>query len=135
MTLRRTQAAAKSLDSEIERGKARFDSVVAHEADLRAEELEHSLALARSQAASALAEEERRIVEERRRDVAERERDATAKLVASLAEAQRSVEQRFADWGSEVAGLQQGLTAELDRVGARQQQLIAAIEVKIESEA
>jgi hypothetical protein len=135
MTLRRTQATAKSLDSEIERGKARFDAVVAQEAELRAEELEHSLAIARSQAISALAEEERRVVEERRRDVAERERDATAKLVASLAEAQRSVEQRFADWGAEVAGLQQSLTSELERVGARQQQLIAAIEVKIETEA
>ena len=61
-TLRRTQAASTTLDAEIERGKARFDTVVAHEADLRAEELEHSLAIARSQAMSALAEEERRIV-------------------------------------------------------------------------
>ncbi len=134
LVLRRTRAASTSLDDEIEKGKARFDEVVAEEADRRAEELEQTLALARSQAASALADEERRIVEERRRDVAERERDASAKLGASLAEAQRSVEQRFADWGSEVAGLQQGLTGELERVGTRQQQLIAAVEAKIADE-
>jgi len=135
IVLRRTQAASKKLDDEIERGKARFDAVVAQEAELRAEELEHSLALARSQAISALAEEERRIVEERRRDVVERERDATAKLVAALSEAQRSVEARFADWGSEVAGLQQSLTSELERIGARQQQLIGQVESRITTEA
>jgi hypothetical protein len=135
VALRRTQAASKALDDEIERGKARFDQVLAGEAELRAEELEQSLALARSQAISVLGEEERRITEERRRDVAERERDATAKLVAALTEAQRSVEERFADWGSEVAGLQHGLTSELERVGTRQQQLIAAIEAKVTAEA
>ena len=119
LVLRHTREAATTLDVEIEKGKARFDAVVAEEADRGAEELEHTLALARSQAASALADEERRIVEERRRDVAERERDATAKLGASLAEAQRAVEQRFADWGSEVAGLQQGLTGELQKAESR----------------
>src|SRR5262249_37073082 len=128
MALQRTRAAGKTLDDEIERGKARFDAVVTEEAELRAEELAQSLALARSQAISALEEEERRIVEERRRDVAERERDASANLAAALSEAQRAVEARFADWGAEVAGLRQSLTTELERVGIRQRQLITAVE-------
>ena len=46
-----------------------------------------------------------------------------------------SVEQRFADWGSEIVGLQQSLSTELERIGARQQQLIAAVEAKVVGEA
>jgi hypothetical protein len=130
-SLRRT---TRTLEDEIERGKARFDEIVAEEAEIRAVELEQALTIARSQALSVLGEEERRITEERRRDVAERERDATAKLIASLTAAQRSVEQRFADWGADVTTLQQSLTAELERVGQRQQQLIAGVEAKIEKE-
>src|SRR6476469_5454978 len=103
--LRRAQARTRTLDEELERGKAMFDATVAREAEQRSTELSQTLKLARAESRSMLVEEERRITEERRRDVAERERDASVRLAASLAEAQRSVEQRFADWGSEVAGL------------------------------
>ena len=123
-----------SLEDEIERGRARFEEVIAHEAEIRAAELEQNLAIARSQVISVLGEEERRITEERRRDVAERERDATAKLSTALTEAQRAVEQRFADWGTDVISLQQGQAAEIERIGQRSQQLLAAVETKIESE-
>jgi hypothetical protein len=124
----------RSLEQEIERGRARFDEVVAHEADVRATELAETLALARSQALSVLAEEERRITDERRRDVGERERDATTKLIGALADAQRAVEQRFADWGTDVTMLQQGLTTELERIAQRQQHLIATSDAKITKE-
>ena len=130
----RTRGTTRTLDDEIERGKAHFDEVIAQEAELRAAELEQTLALARSQALSVLADEERRITEERRRDVAEREREATTKLGAALTDAQRSVEQRFADWGSDLTALQQSLTGELERIGQRQQQLVAALEAKIDAE-
>jgi hypothetical protein len=129
----RLRGTMRTLDEEIERGKARFDAVLAQESETRAAELEQNLALARSHALSVLAEEERRITDERRRDVAERERDATAKLASALTEAQRAVEQRFVDWGSDVTALQQGLTSELERIGQRQQQLVAGIEAKIDS--
>jgi hypothetical protein len=128
----RMRQTMRTLDEEIERGKARFDAVLAQESEIRAAELEQNLALARSHALSVLAEEERRITDERRRDVAERERDATAKLAAALTDAQRAVEQRFVDWGSDVTALQQGLTSELERIGQRQQQLVAGIEAKID---
>ena len=129
--LNRSRRASVSLEEEIEQGKARFDEVIAHESELRARELEGMLSLARSQAISRLADEERRIVEERRREIAERERDATTKLVASLVDAQRSVEQRFADWGSQIDALAASLAAELERVSARHAQLIAALEQKL----
>ena len=132
--LLRMRAKTRTLEEEIERGQAHFDEVLSREAEVRAAELEQNLALARSQALSVLAEEERRITEERRRDVAERERDATAKLVAALTDVQRSVEQRFADWGTDVTTLQQSLASELERIGQRQQQLVAGIETKIDAE-
>src|SRR5579871_3557294 len=132
--LARARKATLSLEDEIERARARFDEVVTHEAEIRAAELEQNLAMARSQALSMLSEEERRITEERRRDVAERERDATAKLSTALTEAQRAVEQRFADWGTDVTSLQQGQAAEIERIGQRQQQLLASVEAKVEAE-
>jgi hypothetical protein len=127
------RANMRTLDEEIERGRARFDAVLSQESQARAQQLQENLALARSQAMSVLAEEERRITEERRRDVAEREREATAKLAAALTAAQRAVEQRFVDWGSDVTSLQQGLTTELERIGQRQAQLVAGIEAKIDT--
>jgi len=109
--------------------------VIAREVELRAAELERTLTLARAEALSALADDERRIAEERRRDVAERERDATAKLTAALTEAQRSVEQRFADWGTDLTQLQQSLTTERERIGQRQQQLKGEVDARIAAEA
>src|SRR3954447_3786612 len=106
MSLRRAQETKASLEDEIARGKARFDEVIAEEAEAHAVQLEETLSLARSQAISRLADEERRIGEERRREIAEREREATSKLVAALTEAQRSVDHRFADWGSQLTALQ-----------------------------
>jgi hypothetical protein len=135
VALKRTRASAGALDREIERGKALFEEVIAKEAELRAAELAETLALTRSDAISKLADEERRIAEERRREVTDLERDATVKLVAALTEAQRSVEARFADWGSELTSLQQVLTGELERVGTRQQQLVLALEAKLTKEA
>ncbi|HEY4346438.1 MAG TPA: hypothetical protein VGM80_02540 [Gaiellaceae bacterium] len=132
--LTRARNRMRTLEEEIERGRAHFDETIANEAQLRATELAEMMALARSHALSMLAEEERRIVEERRRDVAERERDATTKLATALAAAQRSVEQRFAQWGTDVTGLQQGLTSELEKIGQRQQQMIAAADTKITAE-
>ena len=69
LVARRTRAHARSLDAEIERGTKTFDQVVAREAEARAEELERTLALARAQSLSALAEDERRVTEERRREL------------------------------------------------------------------
>ena len=89
--LSRARRASASLEQEIDEGKARFDAVIAQEAEAQARELEDNLALARSRAISELADEERRIVEERRRDIAEREREATGKLAAQLTDAQRAV--------------------------------------------
>src|SRR3954452_4365655 len=87
---RRERAAANVLETEIRRGKARFDEIVAAEVEERARELERTLALARAESLAALGEEERRIAEQRRREVADRERDAAARLSEALTVAQQN---------------------------------------------
>jgi hypothetical protein len=131
LALRRVRAHGRLLDREIERAKSVFDEVVTEESTRRAEELQATLARARADAISQLADEERRIAEERRRDVAERERDATARLGEQLVQAQAAVERRLVDWQSDVEKLQQGLTEELKRIETRQRQLMSDVESKI----
>jgi hypothetical protein len=133
-TLARARGRARSLEEEIERGSARFTEVVTREAEIHAEALGETLALARSEALSVLAGEERRIAEERRREVSQHEREAAARLNEALAASQRSVEQRFADWGTHLAGLQQTLASNLERIGQRQGQLAAQVEARIVEE-
>ncbi|MDX6540561.1 MAG: hypothetical protein QOI71_2171, partial [Gaiellales bacterium] len=129
--LRKVRGQQEMLEREIERGKGRFDDVVARELAQRTEELERLLARLRADSLSQLAEEERRIAEERRRDITERERDATLRLGNQLVGAQAAVEQRLAGWAGDVEKLQQGLADELKRIEQRQRQLMAEIEVKI----
>ena len=133
--LRKVRAHERMLDRAIERGKATFDDVVTQEVGQRAAELEATLARARADSISQLADEERRIAEERRRDVAERERDATARLGHQLVQAQAAVDQRLVDWQSDVEQLKQGLDEELKRIETRQRQLIADVESKIGQDA
>ena len=134
LALRRTLAHAGALDAAIESGKTRFDAVVAHELELRATDLERTLTLARAESLSALAEADREIAEERRRDVAERERDATTRLGEALTTIQRGVDQRLADWTSDLEKLQAQLAEELQRITQRQEQLTAEIAKKLEEE-
>ena len=122
---------SRTLDTEIERGKARFDAVVAAEAEQRAQELARTLSRLRADALSELVTEERRIAEERRRSVAEREREASAKLAEQLVAAQRAVEQRLSGWATDVEKLQGGLTDELGRIEARHRHLMAEVETRI----
>lgn len=135
LVLRKVRAHQQLLEREIERGKSAFDEVVAHELAQRAEELRHTLARARADSLSQLAEEERRIAEERRRDVAERERLATERLSEQLVAAQAAVEQRLADWAADVGKLQESLADDVKRVEARQQTLMSEASAKIGKDA
>ena len=129
--LRRLRGSARLLETEIERGKTEFDTVVANEATERAEDLRRTLARVRADSLSALAEEERRIAEERRLEVSERERQATGKLHEQLVAAQQAIERRLQHWSGDVEGLQQGLAEEVKRVETRQAQMIAEVESRI----
>jgi hypothetical protein len=131
MLLTRVRARSRSLDAEIERGRAHFDAVVAQEAIERAEELRRMLSRLRAESLSELAAEERRIAEERREAVAQREREANTALSTQLAAVQRSVEQRMLAWTGDVEKLQASITEELTRIESRQRQLMGVAESKI----
>jgi uncharacterized protein YukE len=135
IVLKRVRGLSQTLDKEIERGKSEFDAVVAAEVAERSQELERMLARLRADALSGYAEDERRIAEERRRDIAERERTATAKLGEQLLAAQRAVEQRLAEWSSDVGKLQEGLVLEVKKLETKQHQLIADVEARFGQEA
>jgi len=133
--LRRARARTRTLEEELDRGKAMFDEVVAGEVEQRAAELEQKLKLARAESLATLVEEERRITEERRRDVGERERDASARLVHALTEAERRVDERLRVWASDLGQLQESLAGELTTIGQRLAQVSADAEAKIGDEA
>jgi len=135
IVLQKVRSHQRLLERETERGKAVFDEVVAHELAVRAQELEHTLARLRADSLSQLAEEERRIAEERRRDVAERERVATERLSERLVSAQAAIEQRVADWASDVAKLQESLAEDVKRVEARQHVLMTEANAKLGQDA
>jgi len=133
--LRRAHTRTRTLDEELERGKAMFDATVAREAEQRSDELAQTLKLARAESLSVLVEEERRITDERRRDVAERERDASARLLQALAEAERRVDERLTVWVADLGRLQESLAAELAGIPQRVAQVAADAEAKISDEA
>jgi len=133
--LRRAQARTRTLEEELERGKAMFDATVAREAEQRSNELAQTLKLARAESLSILVEEERRITDERRRDVAERERDASARLLRALAEAERRVDERLSIWVADLGQLQESLAAELAGIPQRVAQVSADAEAKVTAEA
>src|SRR5436190_13562800 len=133
--LQRARARNRTLEEELERGKALFDEVVAREVEQRAAELEQTMKLARAESLSALVEEERRITEERRRDVGERERDASARLVQALTEAERRVDERLSVWASDLGQLQDSLAGELATIGQRLSHFATDADAKINDEA
>jgi hypothetical protein len=133
--LRRALARTRTLDEELERGKAMFDATVAREVEQRSSELAQTLKLARAESLSMLVEEERRITEERRRDVSERERDASARLLRALAEAERRVDERLSVWVADLGQLQESLAAELAGIPQRVAQVSTDAEAKINDEA
>lgn len=134
LAMTRARKTTRTLEAEVERGKAAFDAVVADEVERRASDLARTLALARAESLAALAEEERRITEERRIDVAERERDASARLGGALTAAQRRVEERLAEWSRDLNQLQESLGEEVAKLSERQAALTTEIERRIEAD-
>lgn len=131
LLLLRVRSRSRTLDSEIARGKAQFDVVVAQEAVQRADELRRTLARLRAEALSELTAAERRIADERREAVAQREREATSALTAQLTATQRNVEQRIGEWRTDLDKLQGRLTEELARIETRQRGLMGDVEARI----
>src|SRR4051812_40372956 len=90
------------VDEQLAEAEARLRELVAHEVEERTAELQRTLARARADSISLLADEERRLAEERRREVAELEQRASAELTQKLVGVQERVEQRIAAWAQDL---------------------------------
>src|SRR6266576_1132637 len=130
--LRDLLRSARRFDDQLARAQGRMNSLIAREADERNAELERTLARARADSASILAEQERRMAEERRAAAAERSRVAEDELGKALTVAQQQVEVRLIAWTDDLERAQRGVA---DQLAQRQKQLIAEAEARIATDA
>ncbi len=135
LRLRDLLRTTRRVDEQLARAQSRLNSLIAREADERAVELERTLARARADSASILAEQERRMAEERRAAAAERSRVAEVELGKALAAAQQQVEVRLVAWTDDLERAQRGVAAQLAQLAQRQKQLIAEAEARIATDA
>jgi hypothetical protein len=125
----------RRVDDQLARAQGRMNSLIAREADERNAELERTLARARADSASILAEQERRTAEERRASAAERSRVAEDELGKALTTAQQQVEGRLVAWRDDLERAQRGVADQLAQLAQRQKQLIAEAEARIATDA
>jgi hypothetical protein len=133
--LRDLLRSARRFDDQLARAQGRMNSLIAREADERTAELERTLARARADSASILAEQERRMAEERRAAAAERSRVAEDELGKALTVAQQQVEVRLIAWTDDLERAQRGVADQLAQLAQRQKQLIAEAEARIATDA
>jgi hypothetical protein len=119
-------ALARATDTEahVAAAQERLQEIVDHEAADRAEELERTLARARADSVSLLAEEERRIAEERRTAFGDRERELIASMTGALTETQAQVSQRLADWKRDLDRAADSTKERLAELAERQKLLL-----------
>jgi hypothetical protein len=135
LRLRALTSRARDVDSQLVAAQSRLENLIAREASDRAAELERTLARARADSASLLADQERRIGEQRRHGAAEREREAAASVAAALTTAQSQVEVRLRAWNEDLDRMHHGIVEQLNRLAQRQHQLIAEAEARIAADA
>jgi hypothetical protein len=129
--LREILRASHRLDEQLARAQARLGTLIAREAEERGVELERTLARARADSISLLAEQERRLTEERRRAAAERSSTVGDELGEALTGAQQQVEARLAAWRDDLERAQRAVGDQLAALAQRQKQLIAEAEGRI----
>jgi hypothetical protein len=133
--LREVLRAAHRTDEQIARAQARLGTVIAKEADERSAELERTLARARADSVSIIAEQERRLAEERRAAAAERSRTTGDELGEALTASQQQVEARLAAWRDDLDRAQRAVGDQLTALAQRQKQLISEAEARIAADA
>lgn len=135
LRLRRLVQHSRRVDSELAAAEHRLTTLIDEEATKRAAELERTLARARADSASLLAQQERRIADERRKVAADHEREAGSSLADALSAAQQQVEARLRSWTEDLERAQRGVTDQLAQLQQRQRQLIAEAEARIAADA
>ena len=127
-------ARRRDVELDLVQAEDRLSRLIEQETEQRAVELSRTLARARADASSMLAEEERKFALERQRLVAEREEQARTELAEALSVAHQKAEQRVAALAGDLEQLQQSVRAEIKRLGERQTQLVAEAEQRVEAD-
>lgn len=135
LLLQRALVRTVAMDANLEEAQATLRALVARETAANAAELERSLARARADSVSLLAEEERRIADERRREFAEREREIAASLTEALTATQTQVEQRLAGWAQDLDRAAEMTKARIAELAQRQKQLVSEVDVRLAADA
>ena len=135
LTVRWALTRAADTDAHIADAQAQMRELVDAEAVERAAELERTLARARADSISLLAEEERRISEERRTAFGDRERELVASLTEALTATQTQVSQRLADWKKDLDRAAEGTKERLAELADRQRQLLIDAEARLDADA
>jgi hypothetical protein len=131
----RLAAAIRSVDDEFADAQTRLSVLIGNETSARTAELERTLARARADSSSLLAEQERRLAEERRRVAEEHAAAARAELVDELAKTQQQVDARLRTWIDDLDRQQRAVADRLAQLAARQRQLISEAEARIATDA
>lgn len=126
---------AADTETHVADAQTRLRELVDAEAAERAAELERTLARARADSISFLAEEERRIAEERRTAFGERERALVASLTDALTETQTQVSQRLADWKKDLDRAADATKERLAELADRQKQLLTDAAARLDADA
>jgi|SRR5579862_11542 len=128
-------ARAGDTEAHVAAAQARLLEQIDLEREARAAELERTLARARADSISLLADEERRIAEERRTTFADRERELAASLTDALTETQAQVAQRLADWKKDLDRASESTKERLTELAERQRQLLGDAEARLAADA
>jgi gas vesicle protein len=127
-------ARTRRIDAELENAETALRELVERETVLRGEELERTLARARAETSSRLAEDERKLAEARRNELAQQERRLAGELGEALALVERRIEQRLTDWSGDLDRIQQGLTTRLAELAQRQREAVSEAQSRLETE-
>ncbi|HEY4413221.1 MAG TPA: hypothetical protein VGN06_09510, partial [Gaiellaceae bacterium] len=126
---------AADTDAHVADAQARLHELIDAESAERATELERTLARARADSISLLADEERRIAEERRTAFGDRERELIGSLTDALTATQVQVSQRLADWKADLDRAAEGTKERLAELAERQKQLLADAGARLDADA
>jgi hypothetical protein len=132
--LRSALARGRRIDAEIDDAESRLREVVERETAERADELDRTLARARADSASLLAEQERKLADARRSELNDRERRMGAELGDALTLIERRVAQRLSEWSADLDRIQQGLSARLAELAQGQRDAVAQAQVRLETD-
>jgi len=132
--LRSGLARSRRVNEDLNVAETALRELVERETAKRADELERTLARARADSSSRLAEEDRKLADARLSELNQRERRLAAELGETVALVERRVEQRLSEWAGDLDRMQQGLTTRLGELAQRQRDAVAEAQARLEAD-